>query len=160
MRIILVIGFLFLINLCTAQQINPDTQLRQLNGDNMRISEIYNDAPVLVILFWATWCKPCVVEMDAISEVLDEWKSEVNFRLIAVSIDDSRSSFKIKSFVNGKGWDFDVFLDENQNFKREVGVQNIPFTIILRNNKIEYKHSGYFPGDEALLFSEIKKLNE
>lgn len=160
MKITLVLGFLFLINLCTAQQFNTDAQLRQLNGDHIRISEICNDSSMLVILFWATWCKPCITEMDAISEVLDEWKSEVKFRLIAVSIDDSRSSFKIKSFVDGKGWDFDIFIDENQNFKREMGVQNIPFSIIVKNNKIEYKHSGYFPGDEALLFSEIKKLNE
>ncbi|MCS6818459.1 MAG: TlpA family protein disulfide reductase, partial [Chitinophagales bacterium] len=55
-------------------------------------------------------------------------------------------------------WEFDVLLDPNQDLKRELNIQTIPFTLLLdKKGKIVYTHTGYIEGDELVLEEEIKK---
>ncbi|MBP8067700.1 MAG: hypothetical protein KAY27_03990, partial [Pedobacter sp.] len=66
-------------------------------------------------------------------------------------------SKRIPSFVNGKGFDFKVLIDKNQELKRLLKLDNIPYTLIIKNGKIIYRQLGYVPGDEKLLFKAIKE---
>jgi len=45
------------------------------------------------------WCKPCVKELTSIAEVYEDWQKETGVKLIAVSIDDARTSASVKPFV-------------------------------------------------------------
>jgi hypothetical protein len=62
--------------------------------------------------------------------------------------------------VNGKNWDYTILLDTNNDFKRALNASSIPLTIIVRNNKIVYEHSGYSPGAELELYEKIKTLSK
>ena len=88
-------------------------------------------------------------------ETYDEWKDELDFNLIAVSVDDSRSIRRAKALVNGKAWPYEIYLDTNQDFKRSLGTSFIPQTLIVKNGKILYQHTGYQPGDEDYLFEKL-----
>lgn len=103
------------------------------------------------------WCGPCLKELDAISDVYDEWQAETNVKLYAVSIDDSRTVKRVKPLINGKGWEYEVLPDTNHDLKRALRVSTVPVTLIVKNNEIVYRHSGYTPGAEDELFEEIKK---
>lgn len=135
-------------------------QFKDLDNKSVTLGELLKNDSVLVISFWATWCKPCMEELNAINENLDEWNEKANFRFIAVSVDDARSGTKVKSMVNGRGWDFSVFKDQNQDLKRFFGINNLPSVIILKHGKVVSRHVGYTPGNETGLFVEIEKLNE
>jgi hypothetical protein len=51
-------------------------------------------------------------------------------------------------------------LDPNSDFKRNMGVNNVPHTFLLdKEGNIVYTHNNYVPGDEEKLFEEIKKLS-
>ena len=76
-----------------------------------------NDGKPIVISFWATWCKPCAKELDAITEVYDDWQEETGVKVFAVSIDDSRNANKVAPFANGKDWPFEIYMDANQDLK-------------------------------------------
>ena len=68
---------------------------------------------------------------------------------------------KVKPFVNGKGWEFDVLSDVNSDTKRALNYTNPPFTILVdQEGKIVYRHTGYVEGDEYNLEDEIKKISE
>jgi len=63
----------------------------------------------------------------------------------------------VKTYANGQGWDFEVLLDPNQDLKRALNFQTIPYTILVdKNGNIVYRHTGYIEGDEYLLEEEIK----
>lgn len=137
----------------------PNVTLKDLDGKNVNISKLSNDGKPIVITFWATWCAPCVKEHNALSDVYDDWKDETGVKIYSVSIDDSRSTAKVKPFVDGKGWDFNVLLDVNGDLKRAMNVSNPPHTFLIDGKgKIVYQHSGYVEGAEDDLYEEIKKL--
>ncbi|MEZ4875586.1 MAG: TlpA disulfide reductase family protein [Flavobacteriaceae bacterium] len=143
-----------------SQDALPDVTLTSLEGNSLSIKEAAkSDAPVVISL-WATWCVPCLKELDAISEVYDDWKDETNVSLIAVSIDDSRTVKRVKPLINGKGWDYTILLDTNNDLKRALGAATVPLTVLVKNGKIVYRHSGYSPGAENELFEKIQQFSK
>ena len=109
--------------------------------------------------FWATWCKPCKKELDAISENYTDWQKETGVKLIAVSVDDARSIAKVPTDVKTKGWEYEIYTDENGDLQRAMNVNNVPHTFIVDGaGNIVYSHNSYAEGDEDVLFENIKKL--
>ena len=138
-----------------SQKSIPNINLSDLEGKKTKIFDLIDDNKITVISLWATWCVPCIKELDAINEVYYDWKEELDFNLIAVSVDDSRSVRRAKALVNGKAWPYEIYLDSNQDFKRALGTSFIPQTLIVRNRKILYQHTGYQPGDEDYLYQKL-----
>ena len=101
----------------TGDKVNalPQVELRTLDGDVIDMSELSNNGNPIIISFWATWCKPCLQELIAISEVYPDWQDETGVLLVAVSIDDAKSTAKVPTVVNGRGWEYQVMLDPNQD---------------------------------------------
>mgnify|MGYP000441931148 FL=1 len=134
-----------------------DTSVKTLNGESTSITEISSKNDLVIVSLWATWCVPCKNELDAISEVYQDWQDETNVELVAVSVDDSRTVNRVRPLINGKDWDFTILLDTNNDLKRALNATSIPLTLILKNGEIVYRHSGYTPGSEDALFEELKK---
>lgn len=139
----------------------PNVTLKNLQGKDVNIAKLNNNGKPFVITFWATWCGPCIKEHNALDEVYSDWKAETGVKIIAVSIDDSRTTAKVKPFVEGKGWDFEVLLDVNKDLARAMNVSNPPHTFLFDGTgKIVYQHTGYFEGAEEDLYDEILKLKK
>ena len=137
----------------------PNVTVKNLSGKDVNISKIKNDGKPIVITFWATWCKPCIKEHEALNDVYEDWQDETGVKIYSVSIDDSRSSARVKPFVEGKGWEFETLLDVNGDLKRAMNVSNPPHTFLIDGKgKIVYQHSGYVDGSENELYKEIKKI--
>ena len=137
----------------------PSVKLKDIDGNSVNTAELSNDGKPMVISFWATWCAPCKKELNAIHEVYEDWQDETGVKVIAVSIDDARSATRVKPYVDAKGWEFEVLMDTNGDFKRSLNVNNVPQTFLVDGNgDIVWTHSGYSPGDEYELLEEIEKL--
>lgn len=138
----------------------PAINVKSLDGKTVSTSTFVNDGKPMIIDFWATWCKPCVAELSAISDVYEDWVKETGVKLVAISIDDSRTMNSVAPYVAGKGWEFDVLIDPNSDFRRAMNVNNVPHTFLLDGNgKIVSQHNTYAPGDEEKLYEELKKLS-
>ncbi len=137
----------------------PAAVVKKLDGTKVNSNTFSNDGKPIIISFWATWCKPCKKELDAIAEEYDDWVKETGVKLIAISIDDVRSSAKVSTDVKTKGWKYEVYLDENQDLKRAMNVNNVPHTFIVNGNgQIVWSHNSYIDGDEQKLYENVKKV--
>lgn len=157
----LVVCVLFLAN-CHAQESYPafpSVNLKTMDGKKFNTSDIDNEGKPIIICFFATWCKPCMVELKTIAESYEEWQEETGVKLYAVSTDDSRSSGKVAPLVNGQSWEYEVLLDENSDLKRALNVGDIPHTFILNGKKeIVYQHAAYAPGVEQEYIEKVREI--
>ncbi len=139
----------------------PVLTLTDVNGKKVNVADYGKSGKITIISFWATWCVPCKKELTNMADLYDEWKKKYNLQIVAVSIDDSRSTTKVKPYVDGQRWTYDVLLDTNQDLKRQLNIQSVPFTVVVdANGKIVFMHSGYTDGDEYVLEEEIQKLTK
>lgn len=139
----------------------PSVKLKDLDGKEVDLATYAENGKITIISIWATWCAPCIKEITNVNEILDDWIDDYDVEFVAISIDDSRNSVKVKPYANGKGWEFDVLLDVNGDTKRALNYTNPPFTVLVdQNGNIVYKHTGYVEGDEYHLEEEIEKIAE
>ena len=137
----------------------PAVDIKTTSAQPVSTSSFTNGNKPLVICFWATWCKPCVEELNAIAENYDDWKKETGVKVIALSIDDARTISRVGPFANGKNWEYEVYVDPNGDFKRAMNVNMPPHSFILNGEKeILWQHVAYAPGDEKKLYEAIKKV--
>ena len=131
-----------------------------MKGTKVNTEKISNDGKPIIISFWATWCKPCIKELTTIADVYEDWQTETGVKLYAVSIDDSRSSSQVKTLVNGKGWNYEVLLDPNSEFKRAMNVNAVPHTFILNGKgEVVWQHTSFSEGAELDVINVVRKLN-
>ncbi len=153
---------IFLTSYAQSPQTLPDLVLKDVNGKNKNISDYSKSGKVTVISFWATWCTPCKKELTNINDnLLETWREKYNVTLVAVSIDNAKNVLKVKPYVDGQAWDFDVLLDVNEDLKRALNVNNVPYTILLdKKGNIVWKHEGYVEGNEYILDEQVRKYAE
>ena len=132
-----------------------------MNGNTKNLSKFSNNGNPIIISFWATWCKPCKAELNTIAEEYDDWVDETGVKLIAISIDDARSSTRVEPYINAQGWEYMVLLDPNGDYKRAMNVNNVPHTFLVNGNgKIVWDHNNYSPGDEDELYEKLVKISK
>ena len=136
----------------------PSLQLKDINGKTVNTANIIkNNGNPVIISFWATWCKPCLRELKAIHEVYADWQDETGVKMIIVSIDQAQDANKVKPLVDGNGWEYEVLLDPNSDFKRAMNVQNVPHVFVLDGKgKIVYNHAGYVDGGEEDIYEALQ----
>ena len=137
----------------------PKISLNDINGKVVETDTLSNGGRPFIIDFFATWCKPCNRELDAIAEVYEDWQAETGVKIIAVSIDQGQNINKVKPLVANHGWEYEILLDPNGDFKRALGIQMIPYVLIVDGQgNIVYKHNGYTDGAETELIEKVREL--
>lgn len=139
----------------------PSVNIKDMAGNPINTAEVSNDGNPIVISFWATWCKPCKLELNTIAEEYDTWQEETGVKLIAVSVDDQKTTNTVEPVVNAAGWEYDIWMDPNGDFKRALGVNFVPHTFLLDGEgNIVYSHNNFVPGDEEVLYQKIKEVSK
>lgn len=136
----------------------PVVTLKTLDGKTISSADFKNDGKPIVISFWATWCAPCKKELNSIAEEYTDWQKETGVKLIAISIDDARNSPKVKPYVDSKAWEYEVYLDENQDFKRAMNVNNVPHTFVINGKgEIVWQVNNFVEGGHNAIYDAVKK---
>lgn len=158
-KILLIALGLLLIALEMQAKRLPAVKLKTLDGQTVGSNEISNDGKPVVIAFFALWCKPCLRELTAIADVYEQWQAETGVKLVAVSIDDSRSTDKVAAEVNARGFVWETLLDANSDFKRAMNINLIPHAIVLDGDgEIRWQHSSYTDGGEEEIIQAVREL--
>jgi peroxiredoxin len=135
----------------------PEFTLPNLDGDDVTLSELLEDGPVIVD-FWATWCKPCIKAFPDLQDVFDKYEN-CGLTVVAISIDGPKSMSRVGSLIKSKGNTFEVLLDPGQKVARKFHVTSVPRTVLVNTDgTIAYAVTGYRPKNHKELEAAVAKL--
>lgn len=134
----------------------PDFDLARVGGAEgparVRLSELRGK--VVVVDFWATWCKPCKESFPAYQKLSGE-KPDVTF--VGVSIDEEPAG--IPAFLEETHATFPVVWDEGQVASQGYAPPTMPTSFVVdKNGIVRFVHAGFRSGDEAELAQVIDGL--
>ena len=133
----------------------PAIELKLTDGTETSLEEIHHSGPVLID-FWALWCAPCLKAMRHLDDLQEKYR-EQGLTVLGINLDTERSRSKVRSYIRSKGYGFTVALDPSQESYRRLNGTAMPYTMLVDSTgKIVYRHSGYLPGDEKILETEIQ----
>ena len=149
-----------LVSVSAAAQTLPDVTVKDAQGKEISVRSLLTGKP-LIISYWSIACKPCIQELNAINDVIEEWREEADFEVVAVSVDDVRMQANAKAKASSLGWEFTCIYDPNQALKRAMNVNLTPQSFVVdADGNIVFSHAGYTPGSEELLFEKVLELSE
>jgi cytochrome c biogenesis protein CcmG/thiol:disulfide interchange protein DsbE len=138
----------------------PSVTVKTIDGRDFNTANIENDGKPIILSFWALWCTPCMRELTSIAEIYEDWVEETGVKLIAVSIDDARSSSRVLPTVQGRSWDYEILLDANSDFRRAMNVNQIPHNFIINGKgEIVWQHTSFSEGSQHQLIELVRRLN-
>lgn len=144
--------------LCSAVQAGEKVNfsLKDIDGRTVELSSMVKKGPVL-ISFWGTFCEPCKKEIPHLVSIVDKYADQ-GMQLALISVDSPRSQGKVRPYAQSQKWKHPVLLDANGKVMKELKGQNPPYTLIVTQDDVVYRHSGYRPGDEKELEKVVAGL--
>ena len=135
----------------------PDVTLKTLGRQSVQSGTFSNDDKPIAVIFWATWDAKSKQLLADLKDVQADWEDETGVKIIAVSMDDARSSPKVAPYWNSKGFGFEVYLDESKNLAMALGVTLPPTAVLLNGQKkVVWSKGGSYDGLEEALYEQIK----
>ncbi len=124
-------------------------------GDSGEFELGQNLGKVVVLDFWATWCGPCI---RSLAELIAEMAAFSSDDVIFLGVNQGQSADEVQQFLEARGWEMPVALDQTQKVGRLFGVEGIPHTVVIgRDGKVAWAHSGYTPDAAKQIASAVLK---
>lgn len=132
----------------------PAIKLQPLDGEALDLASL--KGKVVVLDFWATWCKPCVMALPVVTQVTTELADQ---GVVFYAVNQRESEDVVRKFLADKGLDMAVAMDPKGNAGRAFGVDGIPHSVLIdKKGMIRKVHVGFGPGMDQLLKTEIEEL--
>lgn len=133
----------------------PDFELPRLGGGSERLSDHFGKEVVLID-FWATFCKPCLRAMPDL-DALYRARKDRGFVVLGVSIDGPGSTADVQAEVSRLGVTFPILLDQDS---RAVALYNprasAPFSVLIgRDGRVLTQREGYTTGAHESIERDI-----
>ena len=129
-----------------------DFNLKDLKGKTHLLSEL--KGKVVVLNFWFVECKPCIMEMPELNQLVEEFK-EKNIVFLAIALNDKK---ELKKFLKTTDFNYKVVAN-GQTSADSYGVKGFPTNVIIdQNGIIHYVSTGIGPNNKESLQKAINEL--
>ncbi|MBI4722105.1 MAG: TlpA family protein disulfide reductase [Candidatus Stahlbacteria bacterium] len=136
-----------------AAEVNPlEFALKDLQGNEYTLSKL--KGKVVIIDFWATWCRPCQQTIPIFNALYDKYKDK-GVLILGIGLDKEES---LKRFTEYNKISYPVLIG-SQEIAKTYSISAIPHTFIIdKKGKVASHHIGFLPDLQTLLEKEIESL--
>lgn len=133
--------FLALFAMLSLTGISSAKDLKEITSTDLKEVIRANKDKVVVVTFWATWCKVCQEHLPKLNTLYRKYKDK-NVEIIGVSLDDKPK--EVQDFIQSKGIAFPVFrAKDKEEMSYVYQVKKIPIICYYKNGKLEHIEEGY-----------------
>lgn len=132
-------------------------ELEITDGRKLKLEEI--KSPVIILNFWASWCKPCLQEFPSLVALKSKF-SEEQVKVIGINSDYEEQGKSIKKTVDKYKLNFDNVADVDNKILDSFMISAIPVSIIYQNGKVVEVSKGEkdFASEETI--TRLKALTQ
>jgi peroxiredoxin len=130
-----------------------DFQLADLNGNHRRLVDYRGK--VILLNFWATWCKPCTTEMPAMQSSYDKLH---NKGFVVLAINELEDETKVREHIRRYGHTFPVLIDRDNKVANQFGVYGLPVSVFIDEKGVvqEYIKGGFLT--EEKIYEVVSRI--
>ncbi|HEX4969234.1 MAG TPA: TlpA disulfide reductase family protein, partial [Nitrospiraceae bacterium] len=103
-----------------------DFQLADLDGKTQSLSQYRGK--IVLVNFWATWCKPCTTEMPAMQATYDKLRSK---GFVVLAVNELEDDAKVREHIKQYGHTFPVLMDRDNTVANQFGVFGLPVSVFI-----------------------------
>ena len=121
------------------RQLAPDFALTDAEGRTVQLSALRGK--VVLLNFWATWCKPCGVEIPWFIDFQRDYRDR-GLSVVGISVDDDGWK-SVKPYIAGLGVNYQVMVGGDAIIRRYGGLNSLPTTLVIdRSGRVAVTHIG------------------
>jgi peroxiredoxin len=103
-----------------------DFQLADLDGKTQSLSQFRGK--IVLVNFWATWCKGCTMEMPAMQATFDRLQDK---GFVILAIDELESDAEVRAHIRQHGYTYQVLMDRDNKVANQFGVFGLPVSVFI-----------------------------
>jgi peroxiredoxin len=103
-----------------------DFRLTDLEGKQQSLSQYRGK--IVLVNFWATWCKPCTTEMPAMQTIYDKLRDK---GFVVLAVNELEDDAKVREHIKQYGHTFPVLMDHDNKVANQFGVFGLPVSVFL-----------------------------
>ena len=103
-----------------------DFQLADLDGKTQSLSQYRGK--IVLVNFWATWCKPCTTEMPAMQAIYDKLR---NKGFVVLAVNELEDDAKVREHNKQYSHTFPVLMDHDNKVANQFGVFGLPVSVFI-----------------------------
>ena len=103
-----------------------DFRLTDLDGKTHSLSQYRGK--IILLNFWATWCKPCTTEMPAMQACYDKLREK---GFVVLAINELEDDAKVREHIKQHGHTFPVLMDRDNKVANQFGVFGLPVSVFV-----------------------------
>ncbi len=128
--------------------------LRDLNGKHIRLSDFQKN--LLLISFWATWCKPCLVELKHLEKLYGKYKGK-GFVVLGISMDGPETQANVKPTVQQYKLSYPIAIDRETRVVKYYNPKHAaPFSVLIKKGKVIKTRESFQVSDLPAIEKEIQ----
>jgi peroxiredoxin len=132
-----------------------DFRLADLDGKVQSLSQYRGK--VVLVNFWATWCKPCTTEMPAMQTIYDRLREK---GFVVLAINELEDESKVREHIKQHGHTFPVLLDRDNKVANQFGVFGLPVSVFIDEKGVvqEYIKGGLLT--EQVILDTVARIQK